>query len=87
MSKKPYPGYPPNLLSVHQTGGYHRRCMVLEFLTLDKLTSEEEAQIYEAIEMSILTALRGRQNVEKFKLISQDSFDTLLLEGLRLRSI
>lgn len=61
--------------------------MVLELLTLDPVTPQEESQIFEALEFAVDKVLKGRDNVEKYKLISQDCFDTLLLDGLRLRSI
>lgn len=61
--------------------------MVLELLTLDDMTPQEESQIFEVLELAIDKVLKDRHNVEKFKLISQDSFDTLLLDGLRLRNV
>jgi hypothetical protein len=87
MSKKPYPGYPPNYRHIEKVGGLSRRCMIIELLTLDQLSPQEEAQIFEALELAITNTIKKHQNVEKLKLVSQDSFDTMLLEGLRLKPI
>ena len=61
--------------------------MILELLALNEISPQEESLIFEALELAIDRVLKGRHNIEKFKLISQDCFDTLLLDGLRLRNV
>lgn len=84
MSKLPYPGYPPNYTKVDKLCGKHRQCMVMELLTDEKLTPLQVAVILEKLEAIISNHLKDRENISKFEVISQDRFDTLLLQGLRL---
>lgn len=83
-SKKPYPGFPPNYKEVETTGGYRRTCFVLEFLSLGQLEPTQIAMIEEQVEAMVEKLGRGIPTVEKVEFVTQDRFDPILLEGLRL---
>lgn len=82
MSSKPYPNYPPSFTIVEETGGLKRTCLVVELLSLGRLTDVQMAMVLERIEASI-QALKI-PILEKVKVVQPDSFDTLLSAGLRL---
>ncbi len=82
---KPYPGFNPNYSYVPEIDGKKRRCMVLEILSDEKLTDAEMAIIAERLEAALdAVKLLTKKHVE-IECISENRFDTLLLDGLRLR--
>lgn len=84
MSKKPYPGYPPNYKTVDETGGFKRTCVVLEFLSLGPLESTQLALIQEQLEALTERLQKQVVNIEGKDVILPDRFDPVLKQGLRL---
>jgi hypothetical protein len=82
---KPYPGYNPNYSYVPEVDGKKRRCMVLEILSEDKLTDMQMAIIAERLEAALIAVKKEISSVVEIECISENRFDTLLLDGLRLR--
>jgi hypothetical protein len=85
MSKKPYPGYPPNYRVVDETGGYYRTCLVIELLSIGSLSNTEMALVQERLEATVEQLKRDlRATIEASQLVTPDRFDPLLRDGLRL---
>ena len=80
----PYPGYSPSYKLVDRTGKYHRNCLVLEVLSLDKLSDAEITLLEEQLSAHVNTICQKMQNIEKTEIISPNRFDKVLREGLRL---
>ena len=59
--------------------------MVLELLSDNPITPVQEAQILEKFEAAIYNILQASHKGIESEMYSQDSFDTQLLIGLRLR--
>ncbi len=81
-SRPPYPGYPPSYRRVDKTGGFTRTCLVLEILSLGGLTDAELTHVTEQLEAAMARILPAV--IEKSQVVTQDRFDRLLLDGLRL---
>lgn len=84
MSKKPYPGFPPNYTGVDETGGFTRTCFVLEFLSLGSLEPAQQAMIEEQVSALAAKLANGLTNVERAEFVTPDRFDRKLSDGLRL---
>jgi hypothetical protein len=85
MSKKPYPGYPPNYQVVDDTGGYHRNCFVIELLSLGPLDNTQMALVQEQLEAALDRLHHQlRASVEAAQVVTPDRFDPVLCAGLRL---
>jgi hypothetical protein len=82
--KKPYPGYPPSYKIVDETGGLHRSCLVIEFLSPKPLTNSEIAMIQEKIEVHVDNLKQIMVSIEEAQVVTPDRFDPILREGLRL---
>ena len=80
----PYPGYSPNYKIVEKTGKYHRNCLVLDILSLDKLSDTEITLLEEQLSAHVNKICQKMQNIEKAEIISPSRFDKMLREGLRL---
>ena len=78
---KPYPGY-PNYKTVDKIGGYHRTCVVIELLSLERLNNCELASIKEQLEL-VLSKL-SKSNIEKTDVVLPDRFDHVLNNSLKL---
>lgn len=86
MSKKPYPGFPPNFTSVDETGGFTRTCFVLEFMSLGQLEPAQIALIEEQVSALAERLAKGMSVVEGVQFVTPDRFDRKLSDGLRLSS-
>lgn len=84
MSKSPYPGYPPSYKDVTVVGGYYRTCLVIELISLDKLSGSEIAVILEKLEATIEKLKTSMVNLEKSDVVTPDRFDPILRASLRL---
>lgn len=82
--KKPYPGYQPNYKHVTSVGGYHRNCMVIDVLSLDKLDDAEIAMIEEQLSALTSKLAKSMPNIHKLEVIIPDRFDKIVRDGLRL---
>lgn len=86
MSKKlPYPGYNPNFKNVRKRKGLHRSVIVLEILSKKPLNTTARALVTEQVEAKI-DQLTGKNGIVEFDVVTDDRFDVLLQQGLRLKS-
>lgn len=84
MTKAPYPGFPPNNREVTTVNGRTRQCLVVELRSLGALSDGQMAVIREQLEATV-DRLKSKISVlDQSELISQDRFDPMLVEGLRL---
>lgn len=86
MTRKPYPGFPPNYREVEDTGGYRRTCFVVEFMSLGPLEPAQIAMIDEQMAALVDKLRQGIVTVEKAQFVTPDRFDRVLCDGLRLPS-
>lgn len=84
MAKTPYPGYPPSYQVVEETGGYHRTCVVVELLSLGKLSGAELALVQEQLEACVEKLKNTMVVLEGAQVVMPDRFDPVLRGGLRL---
>lgn len=82
--KKPYPGFPPNYKEVSKIGGMTRTCFVIEFRSDGSLSNTQLAMIEEQVAAAVSKVASKIPTVDKVELVSQDRFDPILLESLRL---
>lgn len=81
----PYPGFPPNYTSIDRIVGLHRDVVVIEFLSLSKLSKEELADSIEILKDAItVIKKRHKENIDMVTPVTSDRFDRLLRDGLRL---
>ena len=86
MDKKtPYPGFNPSFRHVKKRNGNFRTVLVLEVLSKKQLTQTIKALIGEQVEAK-LEQLMGRNGLIDYDVVSDDRFDVLLQEGLRMVS-
>jgi hypothetical protein len=84
MDKKtPYPGFNPSFKNVKKRNGNFRTVLVLEVLSKKQLTQTIKALIGEQVEAK-LEQLMGRNGLIDYDVVSDDRFDVLLQEGLRI---
>jgi len=81
---KPYPGYPPSYKTISKVGNYVRQCLVVELLSIDGLNNVQIAQIKERLEATIADIKTKIPIIERSDIVSQDRFDPVLRQGLRL---
>lgn len=76
-----YPGLPPNVKHLHQTGGMYRTCLVVELVSLAELGGDELDLIAHklAATLSSLGTI-----VDKSKVVKPDDFDNQLRNSLRI---
>lgn len=82
MSRKPYPGYNPNFSPVRKIDGYNRTVFVVEILSQGTIDGITRSMIIERIEHEIVKIVGDDAKVD---CVDESRFDTLLLDGLRLR--
>ncbi len=80
----PYPGYPPSYGNIDSLGDLKRTCLVIDLLSLDKLTNVQLAQISEQLDIMLAKLKLSIITLEKFQIVTPDRFDRLLQTGLRL---
>lgn len=86
MDKKtPYPGFNPSFKNVKKRNGNFRTVLVLEVLSKKHLTQTIRALISEQVEAK-LDQLMGRNGLIDYDVVSDDRFDVLLQDGLRMVS-
>jgi hypothetical protein len=81
--KNPYPGFNPSFKNVKKRNGNFRTVLVLEVLSKKQLTQTIKALIGEQVEAK-LEQLMGRNGLIDYDVVSDDRFDVLLQEGLRI---
>ena len=84
MTKAPYPGYPPSIKQVRESGGLSRTCLVVDVLSLKPMLPEELAVLQESLEMAIERTKSRLATLESSRVVTPDRFDPLLRTGLRL---
>lgn len=81
---KPYPNLPPNKTAVQTIGGLTRTCFVLELRSFGALSDIQLALVKERLEACVNNILPIISVIESSTIASDDSFDRLLRDGLRL---
>jgi hypothetical protein len=82
--KRPYPGFAPNYKIVTETAGYKRTCLVIDILSLERLSSIELAIIEEQLSAQLCKLSTSMPNLERCEVITPDRFDIMLSDGLRV---
>lgn len=84
MSKLPYPGFSPNFKIVGTINGLYRNCIVIELQSVDKLNNVQMAIIQEQLEATVNRLADNIIDIKNTDVVSDDRFDSILREGLRL---
>lgn len=82
--KSIYPDYPTQHKKVTETGGYHRTCLVVELLSLQKASDVELSLIQERLEAYLSSLLRNVANLEKSQVVLPNRFTEILQSALRI---
>lgn len=82
--KKPYPPYPPRYTRVDTLGTYARTCVVVEVLSVGRLSPAQMALVQDQLEATAAKLKQICAVVEQTRVITPDQFDPLLCDGLRL---
>lgn len=85
MTRRPYPGFPPNYKEVPSVNGLTRQCLVIEIRSLGALDNGQLALIKEQLGGTVDKLASKMPVVENAELVSQDQFDPILTEALRLK--
>jgi hypothetical protein len=83
-SKLPYPGFPPSYKKVNMTGGSNRTCIIIDILSIGRLTDIELAKLQESLEFTLANFKDVCKHVEGIDVVLPDRFDSKVMEGLRI---